>query len=78
VIQKSFFPGFLQQLSIIIQNFTFLLYVCIYAKLQNFIKLSLTMPPGMQPSHQVCKAAYLVPVPSQDKLGGFCQERHPA
>ena len=28
------------------------------------------------PSHRVCKAAYLVPVPSQDKLGGLCQEGH--
>jgi len=28
------------------------------------------------PSHHVCKPAYLVPVPSQDKLGGLCQERH--
>ena len=24
--------------------------------------------------HRVCKPAYLVPVPSQDKLGGLCQE----
>jgi len=30
------------------------------------------------PSHRVCKPAYLVPVPSQDKLGGLFQERHPA
>jgi len=28
-------------------------------------------PPG-------CKLAYLVPVPSQDKLGGLCREGHPA
>ena len=27
------------------------------------------LPPGMQ----ACKPAYLVPVPSQDKLGGLCQ-----
>jgi len=33
-------------------------------------------PLGMQPSHWVCKPACLVPVPSQDKLGGLCQERH--
>ena len=26
----------------------------------------------------VCKPAYLVPVPSQDKLGGLCKEGHPA
>jgi len=25
-------------------------------------------------SHGVCKPAYLVPVPSQDKLGGLWQE----
>ena len=31
-----------------------------------------------EPSHRVCKPAYLVPVPSQDKLGGLCQEAHPA
>jgi len=29
-----------------------------------------------KPSHRVCKAAYLVPFPSQDKLGGLCQEGH--
>jgi len=34
----------------------------------------LTKPPG----NRVCKPAYLVPVPSQDKLGGLCQEGHPA
>jgi len=27
-----------------------------------------------EPSHQVCKPAYFMPVPSQDKLGGLCQE----
>ena len=27
---------------------------------------------------QLCKPAYLVSVPSQDKLGGLCQEGHPA
>ena len=26
-----------------------------------------------EPSHRVCKPAYLVPVPSQDKLGGLCE-----
>jgi len=31
-----------------------------------------------QPSRQVCKPEYLVPVPSQDKLGGLQQERHQA
>jgi len=31
-----------------------------------------------KPSHWVCKPAYLVPVPSQDKLGGLQQERYPA
>jgi len=25
---------------------------------------------------RVCKPAYLVPIPSQDKLGGLCQEGH--
>jgi len=30
----------------------------------------------MVESHRVCKPAYLVPVPSQDKLGGLCQEGH--
>jgi len=29
-----------------------------------------------QPSHWVCKPAYLVPVPSQDKLEGLWQEGH--
>jgi len=29
-------------------------------------------------SHLVCKPAHLVPVPSQDKLGGLHQEGHPA
>ena len=29
-----------------------------------------------QPSHRVCKLAYLMPVPSQDKLGGFWQEEY--
>jgi len=29
------------------------------------------------PNHPVCKPAYLVLVPSQDKLGGLCQEGHP-
>jgi len=29
-------------------------------------------------SHRVCKPAYLVPVPSQDKLEGLCKEGHPA
>ena len=28
--------------------------------------------------NQVCKPAYLVPVPIQDKLGGLCKEGHPA
>jgi len=31
----------------------------------------------LQPSHGVCKPAYLVPVPSQDKLGGLCQKGDP-
>jgi len=30
-----------------------------------------TKPPGLQ-----TKPAYFVPVPSQDKLGGLCQEGH--
>jgi len=30
-----------------------------------------------EPSHWICKPAYLVPVPSQDKLGGLRQEGHP-
>jgi len=29
-----------------------------------------------QPSHRLCKLAYLMPVPSQDKLGELCQEGH--
>jgi len=29
-------------------------------------------------SHRVCKPAYLVPVPSQDKLRGLCQKGHSA
>jgi len=29
---------------------------------------------GAKPSHWICKPAYLVPVPSQDKLGGLCKE----
>ena len=29
-----------------------------------------------KPSQEVCKPAYLVPVPSQDKLGGLCEELH--
>jgi len=31
---------------------------------------------GNSNSHRVCKPAYLVPVPSHDKLGGLCQEGH--
>ena len=31
---------------------------------------------GGWPSHWVCKPAYLVPVSSQDKLGGLCEEGH--
>jgi len=30
----------------------------------------------LKPSHRVCKPAYLVPVPNQDKSGGLCQEGH--
>jgi len=30
-----------------------------------------------EPSHRVCKPVYLVPVLSQDKLRGLCQEGHP-
>jgi len=30
------------------------------------------------PKPPVCKPAYLVPVPRQDKLGWLCQEGHPA
>jgi len=29
-----------------------------------------------KPHHWVCKLAYLVSVPSQDKLGRLCQEGH--
>jgi len=29
-----------------------------------------------KPSHWVCKPAYLVPLSSQDKLGGLLQEGH--
>jgi len=29
-------------------------------------------------AHRVSKPAHLVPVPSQDKLGGLCKEGHPA
>jgi len=35
------------------------------------------MNAGMQPRLQVCNPAYVVPVPSQDKLGGLRQEGHP-
>jgi len=28
----------------------------------------------IKPSHRVCNPAYLMPVPSQDKLGGLRQE----
>ena len=31
-----------------------------------------------EPHHWVCKPAYLVPVASQDKVGGLRQEGHPA
>jgi len=31
-----------------------------------------------EPSHWVCKPAYLVPVPSHNKLGGLRQEGHQA
>jgi len=31
---------------------------------------------NIKPSHWVCKPAYMMPVPSQDKLGGLCQEGH--
>jgi len=37
--------------------------------------IPLVLPWG-QPSHCLCKAAYLVPVPSQDKLVGLRQEGH--
>jgi len=36
-----------------------------------FVLLALTKPLDMKP-------AYVVPVPSQDKLGGLSQEGHPA
>jgi len=42
----------------------------------NFFS-NLSYPP-IEPSHQVCKPAYLVPVASGDKLGGLCKEGHPA
>jgi len=32
----------------------------------------------IKPGHRICKPEYLVPVPSQDKLGGLCKEGHPA
>jgi len=34
----------------------------------------ITLATGYEPSHRVCKVAYLVPVPWQDKLAGLCQE----
>ena len=43
--------------------------VVTYSGLVNMERV--TKPPGMHP-------AYLVPVPSQDKLGGLWQEGHPA
>ena len=46
-----------------------------YNKLGRFICVMLEM---WQPSHWVCKPAYLVPVPSQDKVGGLVEEGHPA
>ena len=56
-----------------------LLYSCLDSRFcVVLVILKLTKPPGMQPSHRECKLAYLVPVPSQDTLGGLCQERHPA
>jgi len=30
----------------------------------------------IEPSHSVCKPAYLVPVPNQDKVGGLQQDGH--
>jgi len=42
---------------------------------QPFTALCPELP---KPSHRIHKPAYLVPVPSQDKLGGLCQEGHPA
>jgi len=39
------------------------------------LSLKTTKPLG-KPSHWVCKPLYLVPVPSQDKLGGLRQEGH--
>jgi len=41
-------------------------------------KAALKLVPCNIVCHRVCKPAYLVPVPSQDKLGGMCQEGHPA
>jgi len=42
---------------------TLSIYLCIYCD----------EPLGTQPSQRVCKPAYFVPVPSQDKLGGLCE-----
>jgi len=36
------------------------------------------VPADLQPRQWVCKPAYLMPVRSQDKLGGLRQEGHPA
>jgi len=55
--------------------------MCVYSHIcvDNFFHLSSNfcfyacLP---ETSHRICKPAYLVPVPSQDKLGGLCQEGH--
>jgi len=39
---------------------------------------SLIDHPANNQATGVCKPAYLVPVPSQDKVGGLRQEGHPA
>ena len=51
----------LQQLQLNVSTVTF------YWIIQSWLTEPLTKPPGMQPSHRLCKPAYLVPVPSQDK-----------
>jgi len=55
----------------------------ILARLTNYhwivlILVSFEIAYSLMPNHWVCKPAYLVPVPSQDKLGGLYQEGHPA
>jgi len=54
----------------------------IYSGLGQAPNMLACIPSGLvcllygKPSHWVCKPAYLVPVPNQDRLGGLRQEEH--